>query len=74
VKVLHQGTQPQLRTRNKTKQAFLSSLVVEVLHQGAQPQLRTRNKTKQAFLSSLVVEVPGIEPGSFGAKTGLLRA
>ncbi len=22
----------------------------------------------------IVVEVPGIEPGSFGAKTGLLRA
>jgi len=24
--------------------------------------------------ASLVVEVPGIEPGSFSAKTGLLRA
>jgi hypothetical protein len=31
--------------------------------------------TMQALsCSSFVVEVPGIEPGSFGIKTGLLRA
>ena len=31
-------------------------------------------KVQALSYSSFVVEVPGIEPGSFGIKTGLLRA
>ena len=31
-------------------------------------------KVQELSYSSFVVEVPGIEPGSFGIKTGLLRA
>jgi len=51
-------------------------MLVEVLSASLiQPPLRTRpKKYVNTFLGSLVVEVPGIEPGSFRIKTGLLRA
>ena len=49
--------------------------LVEVLRRSAQPPLLAHKINLQAiYLDSLVVEVPGIEPGSSGTKTGLLRA
>ncbi|MEY4970819.1 MAG: hypothetical protein RLZZ277_1050 [Actinomycetota bacterium] len=39
-----------------------------------QPPLLARQEFRAStILDSLVVEVPGIEPGSFRAQTGLLR-
>ena len=34
----------------------------------------SNSRTRALSCSPIVVEVPGIEPGSFGIKTGLLRA
>ena len=53
-----------------------SCFVVEVFRKLRlrQPPLLARQEFRAStILDSLVVEVPGIEPGSFRAQTGLLR-
>jgi hypothetical protein len=53
--------------RNKTSGGFISEA-----DSTSPPHSLLKNAS--IFKSSLVVEVPGIEPGSFSAKVGLLRA